>query len=35
VLNTESDGFLFAKFLTIFTITLAFNLTHTQWKRMK
>lgn len=35
VLNTESDGFLFAKFLTIFTIALAFNLTHSQWKRMK
>jgi Na+/melibiose symporter-like transporter len=35
VLNNESDGFLFAKFLTIFTIAVAFNLTHDQWKRMR
>lgn len=35
VLNTKSDGFLFAKFLTIFTIGVAFTITHDQWKRMR
>lgn len=35
VLNNETSGFIYAKFLTIFTIGVAFTITHSQWKRMK
>ena len=35
VLNSQANGILFAKFLTVFTIGVAFTITHSQWKRMK
>lgn len=35
ILNNSTNSFLFSKFLIVFTIGLAFTITHKQWRQTK